>query len=611
MEITGPQLPVQPPKDADSLRATLNLRVGRILQALAKGITAEGLLKLQIGSQELLAQTPTRISTGQPLTLRVEREGPTPELRLLTPSTPGALKAAALRQVLPRMLELAPALDRLSQTELRSAASPLSAATRELLDQLNRRLPSTAEVGTPAGLRRALQDSGLFTETMLARNRVPSGEVKTLLLRLAVRLRSEAPTPQTANSQRGDPPEGRQARAPATGTAVSRTQELRARPTVQGPMRGLPSAARTPPGGTDMGPQGRRVTSNAAPSGGSPPTKTRPPSDGGPTAPPNRTMGSAKNAVAEGPPGTARQSPAAHPGTSGNTCRAAPPVPARDADSPGKTGRENPQGSTRQASSAQAATSCARPARATSPLQAQTATAAQRPTVPPPPAAGSVPASSPHPGPSKTGTTGGPPDRQSAPPLPPRETLGAARAPLPEGADQAARGAEPKPGATSLAQLPAPRLVQELTRQVEGALSRIQYNQLASLPQEDGSRQVWQLDLPVRNAEGMDGLQLRIQQEPNHQGGKVTGASWSVNLAFDLEPLGPVRARIGLLGETVSSTFWAERRNTADLIRRRLDDLRQGFQQAGLEVGQLNARRGLPQEPVEDTGRGPLVDEQA
>jgi hypothetical protein len=154
-------------------------------------------------------------------------------------------------------------------------------------------------------------------------------------------------------------------------------------------------------------------------------------------------------------------------------------------------------------------------------------------------------------------------------------------------------------------------MTRELSRQVEGALARVQYNQLASLPQEDGSRQVWQFDLPVRHGERLDGFHLQVEEEQRDNGAAGEDSAWTVNLAFSLEPLGPVRVRIGLLGETVSSTFWAERESTARLIGGRLEELRQGFERVGLEVGQLSARQGLPAAPRTLRHTTPLVDEQA
>jgi len=155
------------------------------------------------------------------------------------------------------------------------------------------------------------------------------------------------------------------------------------------------------------------------------------------------------------------------------------------------------------------------------------------------------------------------------------------------------------------------RLLQDLGRQVEGALARIQFNQIVSLPQDDPNRQVWQVDLPVRYGERLDNFQLQVEEE--HPRGEHVGgmAAWSVRLSFDLAPLGPVHARIGLTGETISSTFWAEQPQTAALIKRRLDDLRGGLERVGLDVGRLDALPGRPPAGPPGPALPPLLDEQA
>lgn len=156
-----------------------------------------------------------------------------------------------------------------------------------------------------------------------------------------------------------------------------------------------------------------------------------------------------------------------------------------------------------------------------------------------------------------------------------------------------------------------PRLMQELSRQAEGALSRIQYNQLASLPQEDPNRQIWQLDLPLRNGNRLDAFHLRIEEERNGAEQSAEGASWTINLEFELSPLGPIQVRVGILGETVSGTFWAQRRETANLISRRLEELQTGFERVGLEVGKLKSLVGTRPDLKPAATESPILDEKA
>jgi hypothetical protein len=144
------------------------------------------------------------------------------------------------------------------------------------------------------------------------------------------------------------------------------------------------------------------------------------------------------------------------------------------------------------------------------------------------------------------------------------------------------------------------KLLTQLLRQTEGGLARLQLNQLASMPAEEGNRQVWQFDIPVRHPDGFDGFQLKVEREQAHGKGKDARYRWRVALHFDLEPLGPVQAQITLMGEEVSALFLTERKESAAVIEQHLSSLDRTFSQAGLKVAHLAAKKSgkvLPESP--------------
>ncbi len=159
--------------------------------------------------------------------------------------------------------------------------------------------------------------------------------------------------------------------------------------------------------------------------------------------------------------------------------------------------------------------------------------------------------------------------------------------------------------------LSLPRQLQQLLRQVDAGIARIQLSQLASIAEDDDGTRHWLLDLPLRDGERIDVLQLRIEQRRKRRESGERGL-WSVALALELPDLGPVHARVSLGGGTVSARFWAERDDTARLFDRHLGELQQRLRQAGLEVGQLAAHHGAP--PAAESGPAlprTLLDEQA
>lgn len=160
----------------------------------------------------------------------------------------------------------------------------------------------------------------------------------------------------------------------------------------------------------------------------------------------------------------------------------------------------------------------------------------------------------------------------------------------------------------------AARLFAELQVQTEGALARIQMHQLASLPQEEGARQVWQFELPVAMPKSTDSFMLQIEKEQRANGNEQETV-WSVTLHFNIDPLGPVSARLVLGDDQISSFFTAELADTARELENALPKLSDAFLRAGLKIGKLGARQGIETEQTEDPHpprpNFPLLDEKA
>ena len=143
--------------------------------------------------------------------------------------------------------------------------------------------------------------------------------------------------------------------------------------------------------------------------------------------------------------------------------------------------------------------------------------------------------------------------------------------------------------------------LQALLKLAAAAVSRLQTHQLSSLAQSqvgpDGNLlTTWQLELPMRDQRDLVPLQVKIQhEEPQKSPGKQPKeARWKVELAFDLEPLGPLQVQAQLARGSLSSQLWAERPRTANLIDAELNTLRERLTAAGLTVGELACTQGTP-----------------
>ncbi|GMQ88348.1 MAG: flagellar hook-length control protein FliK [Gammaproteobacteria bacterium] len=151
----------------------------------------------------------------------------------------------------------------------------------------------------------------------------------------------------------------------------------------------------------------------------------------------------------------------------------------------------------------------------------------------------------------------------------------------------------------------------DLLLQAEAALARIQLHQLAAVPREaERGLLEWLFELPIRRGDVIDLWSMRLLQDGGEQQheAKQPVKRWAVQLAFDLPGLGPVQAQVQLCNERVSTRFWVEQADTLPLLRKHMHELREALHTAGLDVGELECRRG-PRPAEKNGGAQPLIRE--
>ncbi|MDH4568738.1 flagellar hook-length control protein FliK [Pseudomonas sp. BN414] len=160
--------------------------------------------------------------------------------------------------------------------------------------------------------------------------------------------------------------------------------------------------------------------------------------------------------------------------------------------------------------------------------------------------------------------------------------------------------------------------LETLLKLAAAAVSRLQTHQLSSLAQtqvtpEGNLLTTWQLEVPMRNQQDIVPLQIKLQQEQEgrQEKNERKESLWRIELAFDLEPLGPLQVQAQLAQGSLSSQLWAERADTAGLIGRELPNLRERLQAAGLTVGELACIQGQPPRGQRTTLEQRWVDETA
>ena|SRR5690348_134842 len=195
---------------------------------------------------------------------------------------------------------------------------------------------------------------------------------------------------------------------------------------------------------------------------------------------------------------------------------------------------------------------------------------------------------------------------------PPPAAKAANPAPLAETGEPLASGRAADPPPPPLLRLPlqpqprmpvtlasdVPTLAAGMLKHAEAALSRIEIMQLEAHP--SASPQACMLEVPVRDGEGFDVLQVRIEQDAE---AAQTAAEPDWTLGFTLDPpgLGPVHGQIRLRGAQVNVDLWVQRDAGVDALEQQTAVLSRLLEGSGLQLGQLRVRQGTP---LRHTGLG-------
>lgn len=155
-------------------------------------------------------------------------------------------------------------------------------------------------------------------------------------------------------------------------------------------------------------------------------------------------------------------------------------------------------------------------------------------------------------------------------------------------------------------------LLQALSQELDGVLARLVSHQLLNAGDEHKHYQQWLIELPVRDRDGIDLLQINIskdrreasQQRPGH-------ALWKITLSISLPVHGVVVATLSQQHGRVHVQFHAEHASTHAWLNKHCPLLHQRLLDCGLEVGHVQAQRGLPHDDTLPRGVRSLLLERA
>ncbi|OUR64678.1 hypothetical protein A9Q79_05095 [Methylophaga sp. 42_25_T18] len=135
-------------------------------------------------------------------------------------------------------------------------------------------------------------------------------------------------------------------------------------------------------------------------------------------------------------------------------------------------------------------------------------------------------------------------------------------------------------------------VLRELLREVEGVHAKLQFNQLSMLkdPDSPASPNVWLMDLPLKDRDRLDMLQLRMEQYTRKS--EEEEDTWNVQLTLDTRNLGPLQATINMCGDDIKVMLCAEWPESAALLEENMDMLNADLAKLGVNIHHLSCRCG-------------------
>jgi hypothetical protein len=152
---------------------------------------------------------------------------------------------------------------------------------------------------------------------------------------------------------------------------------------------------------------------------------------------------------------------------------------------------------------------------------------------------------------------------------------------------------------------PLATTARHLLDDTDAAIARQTLLQVASLPDrpDPASNRIdpavprWNFEIPFATPLGTAMAQFEISRDGGGNEMEAGKRVWRARFSLDIEPAGPVHALISLIGERTSVRMWAERPQTASLLRAGAGDLSHALSQAELAPGDIVIREGTPPQP--------------
>jgi hypothetical protein len=150
-------------------------------------------------------------------------------------------------------------------------------------------------------------------------------------------------------------------------------------------------------------------------------------------------------------------------------------------------------------------------------------------------------------------------------------------------------------------------------KDTDSSLARIQQNQLSQHLTEPEQKQSWLFEIPVKHRDSIDVFQFKLEKDAKNknESSEDENTGWTINIAFNIEPLGQIYSKVNIHQKKVSVIFWAEQQETADNFLQHMQTLQRDLEDSGLVVAHINCLQGKPPESKDSAANMGVVNEKA
>ncbi len=129
--------------------------------------------------------------------------------------------------------------------------------------------------------------------------------------------------------------------------------------------------------------------------------------------------------------------------------------------------------------------------------------------------------------------------------------------------------------------------LENVGKQVESALARIEANQARSIVTDMQPLSTWRFELPVKDNSELDLVKLELEQEQHSGENEQSSRTWTVNLYIEFESGGSLSARASMYGKEMHISVWSGDQQIDSLIQVHLQKLDDNLQKKGVQLQAL------------------------